>query len=175
MLLTSNPLSKNTKNLKMPWSKRLGKWKQAAQQWPWKYVDEANAGVVAVATIIESLQRHLYKTQTKIRYKMWSLIKPPVALKTFGFRCEEPFGGRSLAPADHIVSSSLFRSGNSCPCGAFTIREPEGQDPNPNVAMSHYHTFIQLITTTCNFFGCEGEPRWNIRRISNHVWYYWLL
>jgi len=68
----------------------------------------------------QRLQRHLYKTidnrrkflckkhGLRTRYEMWSQIKPPVALKTLGPRCAEPFGGRSPTTADHIVSSQLY-------------------------------------------------------------------
>lgn len=57
-------------------------------------VQEASAGGRNEAL---SLQRHLYKTQTKIvRYKMCQLLKPPVTLKTLRLQCVEPFGGHPL-------------------------------------------------------------------------------
>jgi len=54
----------------------------------------------------QSLQRHLYKTRTKVKNK----IKPPAELKRLGPQCKKALGGRPPPPSDHVVSSALYLS-----------------------------------------------------------------
>jgi len=58
----------------------------------------------------QGLQRHLYKSKIRTKIQNVKPNKPPVARKTLGLKCEEPFGGHPPTTADHVLLSPLYLS-----------------------------------------------------------------
>ena len=53
---------------------------------------------------------YLYKSKIRIKIQNVKPNKPPVARKTLGPKCEEPFGGHPPTTADHVLLSPLYLS-----------------------------------------------------------------